>query len=138
MADLDAHAQAVLDLLNAVITTPRLVFDGKVSPPVADVKATPYVLARFAEAPPELNFQGVTHEYAMRVTCVCVGGNDKAARQMADLVKTALQDVTPTVATRKCFPIRWEESAEQPPSESTGVTVASQVRVYLLRSIPAF
>ena len=37
---LDEHAQAVLGLLSAAITSPRLVFDSKVDPPVEDVKAT--------------------------------------------------------------------------------------------------
>ncbi len=134
---LDLHAAAVLDLLNAAITSPRLVFDGKVDPPVQNLKATPYVLARFTEAQPALNFPGVTHEYVVRITCYCVGGNDRASRQMADLVKGALQDVTPVVAGHKCWPIRWDEASEQPANESLGVTVASQIRVYLLRSVPA-
>ena len=134
---LDEHAQAVLGLLSAAITSPRLVFDSKVDPPVEDVKATPYVLARFSEVPPALNFQGVTHEYGIRVTLFCVGGNDRASRQMADFAKAALQDVTPAVSGRKCFPIRWDDSSEQPPDETTGVTVASQILVYVLRSVPA-
>jgi hypothetical protein len=113
------------------------VFDGKVDPPVADVKATPYVLARFVEVLPDLNFLGVTHVYALRITVHCVGGNDRAARQMADLAKGALQDVTPTVSGRKCFPIRWDDGSEQPPDEATGVTVADQVVVFLMRSVPA-
>lgn len=134
---LDEHAAAVLALLATTVTAPRLVFDGKVDPPVGDVKATPYVLARFVEALPELNFQGVTHRYGVRVTLHCVGGNDRAARQMADLAKAALQDVTPTVSGRKCFPIRWDDGSEQAPDEATGVTVADQVVVFVLRSVPA-
>lgn len=134
---LDLHAQAILDLLTAAFPPPRKVFDGKVDPPVSNVKATPYVLARFSEVEPALNFVGSTHEYGIRVTLHCVGANDQAARRVARDAAAALQDVTPTVANRKCYPIRWDDSAEQPPEESLGVTVASQVLAYVLRSIPA-
>lgn len=134
---IEAHAQAVLGLLTAAITSPRKVFLGKVDPPVTDLKAAPYVLVRFSAAPPDLNFLGVTHVYAVRFTCYCVGASETAAMQMADLAEAAVQDITPAVTGRTCYPIRFEDSAEQPPDEATGATVASQVRVYLLRSVPA-
>lgn len=131
------HAAAVLALLDAVNDPPPLtVFDGRV-PNETDPRTTPYVAVRFSEAPPELSFRGVTHEYGLRIICFCVGGTDRAARMVADRVKTALQDVTPTVAGRVCYPIRWEESSEQPPFERTGETISSLLIGYVLRSVPS-
>lgn len=134
---IEAHVLPVQARLESVVTTPRKVFLGRVDPPVTNVKATPYVLARYAEAVPGLNFTGVTHLYAVRITLHCVGGSELAALQMADLVAGALQDWTPAVPNRRCFPIRWDDASEQAPNEVAGTSVHSQVRVYLLRSVPA-
>lgn len=134
---IEIHAQAVLDRLNAEVTAPRLVFLGRVDPPVSDLAATPYVLARFSEAPPTRNYVAVTHEYAARITCHCVGANERAAMQIADLVAAALLDYAPPVPGRSCWPISWDDSSEQRPDEAAGTGVHNQVRVYLLRSIPA-
>lgn len=134
---IEAHALPVLARLSAVITSPRKVFVGKVDPPVTNLAATPYVLARFAEAAPALAFTGVTHLYAMRIACHCVGASEMAAMQMADLAAAALQDFTPTVPGRTCFPLRWDDATGQSPNEATGTSVHNQIRVYLLRSVPA-
>jgi hypothetical protein len=134
---IDIHAQAVLDLLTAAIASPRKVFDGQVDPPVADVKATPYVLAYFDAARPDLNFQGATYTFQLRITCHSVGANAQAARRVAQDAAAALLDVSPTVSGRKCYPIRWEEGTPPQRDESTGVTVMDQIDTYVLRSVPA-
>lgn len=131
------HAAAVLALLDADNTPPALTWFDGVVPSNVDPKLTPYVLVRFSEAPPELNFGGFTHVYALRVFCHVVAGSDAAVRTVVDRVRTALQDVTPTVAGRKCWPIRWEDSAEQDANERTGTVVASMIVGYVLRSVPA-
>lgn len=133
------HAQAVLDLLNADNTpTALVVYDGVVpTSTTGEVGLIPYVVVRFSEGPPELNFKRLTHVYALRVICHCVGGSDSAVRTVVDRVRTALQDVTPVVAGRKCYPIRWEDSAEHSANERTGTPVASMIIGYILRSVPS-
>jgi hypothetical protein len=131
------HAAAVLALLDADNAVPPLVVYDGVVPSDTDPSLTPYVLVRFSELSPELNFRGVTHTFALRITCHCVGGTDSAVRTVADRVRTALLDVTPTVSGRVCYPIRWEESAARPVQERTGMDVASMILGYVLRSVPA-
>jgi hypothetical protein len=131
------HAAAVLALLDAVNDVPPLNWHDGVVPAQTDPSVAPYVLVRFSEAPPDLNFVGMTHVYAMRIVCHCVAGTDAAVRTVVGRVRTALQDVTPTVSGRKCYPIRWEESTDIPIHERTGTLAASMVLVYVLRSVPA-
>lgn len=134
---IDVHAQAVLDLLTAAIVSPNKVFDGKV-PTGTDPKVNPYVLAYFSGGYPDLAFTGVAFTYQLRATLHCVGGNATAARRVSDLAETALLNVTPTVASRKCFPIRFEEDAQEPlPNEATGSQIVDYVVRYTLRSVPA-
>jgi hypothetical protein len=131
---IDEHAQAVLDLLDADNAAPALVFyDGKVPTGVIP----PYVVVYFEEATPGFDFVGQSYEFGLRATCHCVGGNARAARMVADRVLAALQDVTPTVAGRACWPIRWDDGAPPTRDEATGSTVMDQIAVYLLRSVPA-
>lgn len=132
---IDAHAGAVLALLNAAITAPRKVYDGKV-PADANAATNPYVLAYFDAARPDLSFRGITHTFQLRITCHSVGGNAQAARRVAESVAAALLDVTPTVAGRKCYPIRWEDGTPPQRDETTGVTVMDQIDTYVLRSVP--
>ncbi len=134
---IDAHASAVLALLDAVNDAPALnVHDGKVPSGVV-VATSPYVLVYFDSGLPDLTFTGVTHTFELRITCHCVGGGAQAARMVADRVSAALLNVAPAVAGRSCFPIRWEDGAPPLREESTGSTVMDQVDVYVLRSIPA-
>ncbi len=132
-----AHAQAVLNLLDAENSPiPLTVFDGVV-PAGVEPKTQPYVLLRFADGPPRLNFRGVTHEYLLRITCYCVAGNETAVRTVIDRVRTCLQDVTPAVAGRKCYPIRWADASAQDANERTGSVVSMSIISYELRSFPA-
>lgn len=131
------HAAAVLALLDADNTAPALnVYDGEV-PAGIEPRTSPYVLCRFSEIRPELNYRGVTHVYGIQVTTFCVAGSDATSRTVAGRVRAALIDVAPTVAGRKCFPIRWEESADMRLNERTGSAVATLMVAYSLRSVPS-
>lgn len=138
---LQAHAQSILDLLDADNTAPALVvLDGKV--PTGTV--APYVLVYFrfarpgADAEPDkadLSFDQVS----LRVvaTAHSVGGTASAARAVAVRVAAALLNVTPSVASRSCFPVRWSDGRDAQHDETTGATVFDQVDVYEFTSVPA-
>lgn len=132
---IDEHAAAMLALLTATITPPRKVFDGKVDAGT-DPSATPYVLAYFDSADPEFDKEANAWRFETTATLHCVGGNAQAARQMADLARTALVAVRPTVSGRSCFPITREPGTPPQRDESTGALVMDQVDTYTLRSLP--
>lgn len=138
---LQAHAQAVLDLLDADNTAPALVvLDGKV--PTGAV--APYVLVYFrfdrpdAVAEPDkadLSFDQVS--LCTVATVHAVGGTTaSAARAVAVRVAAALLNVTPVVAGRSCFPIRWVDGQDAARDETTGTTVFDQVDIYEFTSQP--
>jgi hypothetical protein len=134
---IDEHAAAVLALLAAAPGPPALnVHDGKV-PPGTDPAIKPYVLTYFDAGNPDLTFVGRSHTFQLGATCHSVGATARAARMVADRVRSALLDITPTVAGRKCYPIRWDSGVPPQRDESTGASVFSQVDVYILRSVPA-
>jgi hypothetical protein len=132
---IDEHAAAVLALLNAAITTPRKVFDGKVDANT-DPSVNPYILVYFDSNDPEFDKEANAWRFELTATCHCVGGNAQAARQMADLARTALTAVRPTVTGRSCFPITREPGTPPQRDESTGVLVMDQIDQYVLRSLP--
>jgi hypothetical protein len=132
---IEEHAAAVLALLNAAITTPRKVFDGKV-PTGTDPEPNPYVLVYFDSNDPEFDFQALPWQFEMAATCHCVGGSALAARQLADVVRTALVGVVPVISGRTCMPITREPGTPPQRDESTGVLVMDQIDQYVLRSIP--
>jgi hypothetical protein len=135
-----AHANAVLALLDADNAPPALVvYDGV----VPDGGTAPYVLVYMYLMTPD----GLAAPDAVPLTfdsdvvdwwiyCHCVGGNAAAARSVSDRVRVALLNVTPTIAGRSCFPIRWREGQPPQRSEETLQTVFDQVDVYGLRSVP--
>lgn len=129
---IDEHAQAVLNLLDAAITLP--VFDGKV--PDGTSPDGGYVLCYFDSADPEFDFRAQAWQFTLTATCHSVGGNAQAARQIADLVRTALLGVRPTVAGRDCHPITRDDGSPPQRDESTGSLVMDQVDLYVLRSVP--
>lgn len=132
----DKHAAAVLALLNAVDDPPPLnVYDGKVPSDVNPATA-PYVLAYFDKTSRDVNFAGRSHELVLGITCHSVGGSARAARMVADRVEAALLDITPTVAGRKCYPIRFDSGTPPQRDEETGASVFDQVDIYVLRSVP--
>jgi hypothetical protein len=133
---IDAHAQAVLALLDADNTPPPLlVFDGVV-PAGTNPGPTPYVVVYFDSGYPDLTFNGLSYRFELRITCHSVAGGGLSARIVADRVAAALLDVAPTVSGRKCWPIRWESGAPPVRHERTGDLIMNEVDVYLLTSIP--
>lgn len=132
---IQAHADAILGLLRA---DPDLtVHDGH----VPDGSEPPYVLVYVADADPEQSESAsLTTESERHVTwayCHCVGANQIAARAVAQRVRAALLDVTPTIPGRSCWPIRREEGQPAQRDESTGQVVVDLVDVYRLESVPA-
>jgi hypothetical protein len=136
---IDEHAAAILALLDADNTAPALVvYDGKVPDGSPPPSSNPYVLVYFAAYDSETNrpLTLASQRAVVRAYCHSVGGNAKAARIVADRVRVALLDVVPTVAGRKCFPIRREDSQPPQRDESTGTTVMDQIDTYRAESIP--
>lgn len=130
---IDAHAQAVLDLLAGAGLT---VHDGVV-PAGVDVDAEPYVLPYFDSADPEWTKEAAAWQFEMTVTLHCVGGSAQASRMVADIARDALVAVVPTVAGRTCFPISREIPGRPPQrDESTGRLVMDSVDEYTVRSLP--
>lgn len=133
---IDAHAQAVLALLDGDNNPPALnVFDGYV-PAGTDPSTTPYMVVYFDSGRPDLTFTGVSHRFQLRITCHSVAGGAKSVRMVAERGAAALLDVTPFVANRKCWPIRWEQGSPPIRHERTGDLVMNQVDVYVLESVP--
>lgn len=135
-----AHANAVLGLLAppSVPATTGL-YDGA----VPDGPAAQYLLLYMYLMTPDglaaadavsLNFDSDVVDFW--IYCHCVGGDAIAARAVSAQARLALLNVTPVVAGRACFPIRWREG--QPPrrDEETGPLVMDQVDVYGFRSVP--
>lgn len=141
---IQAHANAVLGLLVPPNVT-ATVLDGAVpkAVPPALPQARPYLLVYMylmtpdgVQAPDKvsLNFDSDVADFW--IYCHCVGDDAAAARAVSAQVRVALLSVTPTVAGRICFPIRWREG--QPPrrDEETGPLVMDQVDVYGFTSVP--
>lgn len=132
------HADALLALLRADVGPPPLaVHDGRV--PNAGVP--PYVLVYFADTDPEeadsRPLTGRSERYVVRAYCHCVGGDQVAARAVAARVRAALLDAVPTVAGRRCHPIRREDGQPTTRDETTGTLVMDKIDVYRLESVPA-
>lgn len=129
---IDEHAAALLGLLTGAGLT---VFDDEV-PADLDVDSTPYVKPYFDSSDPESTKEAAPWRFDMTMTLHCVGGNSQAARMVADIARTALVQVVPTVAGRTCFPITREQGMPPQRDESTGRLVMDQVDQYVLRSLP--
>lgn len=135
---IDAHAAAMLALLDAVNDPPALVVhDGR----VPNGQQAPYVLVYFLDSDPELAesrpLTGASQRHVTRAITHSVGLTATAARMVADRVRTAWLDVRPTVSGRTCQPIRREESQQRDPDETTGEAVFDQVDVWRLESVPS-
>lgn len=128
-----ALANVGLDLLRA--DAQLTVFAGSVSSPTP---APPYVVVYFTVGrpsdDPDNSADGLSRVWVARWICHCVGGNDTAARAVAQRVRTALLDVRPTVAGLSCGLIRWEESQDPQRDETTGSLVMDAVEIYSLRA----
>lgn len=136
MSTLQDHANAVLNLLRADASL--TVYDGQVTG-TADHYALVYTYRTLPSgdlAPDKTALTGDTTTVDMRFYIHCVGGDAIAARAVQARVETALRDVTPSVAGRACFPIRWVEGTQAQRDEETLALVVDNVDVYSLVSVP--
>lgn len=131
-------AAAFLALLDADNDAPALVpLDGEVPNGVVP----PYALLYFYDSDPELtDSRALTSRSERHVTWAVVHNvaeSAEGALMVADRSRAALLDVKPTIAGRRCFPIRREDG--QPPrrDETTGTAVFDKVDVYRLESVPS-
>ncbi|MFI1197696.1 hypothetical protein ACH4T9_31170 [Micromonospora sp. NPDC020750] len=137
--DIQAHADAILGLLRAVpdltVYPPEdpddtgvIVPDGADPPYVAVYIRPGFGLAgRVADATTNAIFDITGH---------CVGGNDIAARAVAQMVVDTLLDVEPVIEGRQSRPIRYLDSPPARPDESTGRLVVDQVYLFRLETLP--
>lgn len=141
---IQAHANAVLGLLVPPNVT-ATVLDGAVPKaiPPAQPQARPYLLVYMylmtpdgVQAPDKVSLNFDSDVVDFWIYCHCVGDDAAAARAVSAQARLALLNVTPTVAGRTCFPIRWREG--QPPrrDEETGDLVMDQVDIYGFTSVP--
>lgn len=136
MSSIQDHATAVLDLLRA--DTALTVYDGIVTG-TADHYVLVYTFRQQPggdTAPDKTALTGDSSTVDMRFYCHCVGTDAVAARAIQARVQTALLDVTPTVAGRACFPIRWVEGQQARRDEDTLASVFDAVDVYSLVTVP--
>jgi hypothetical protein len=134
---LQDHADAVLDLLRA--DAQLTVYDGQVTG-AADHYVLVYTFRQLPGgliAPDKTPLTGDTTTVDMRFYCHCVGANAVAARAVQARVEACLLDVTPAVAGRECFPIRWLDGQQHNRDEETLALVVDTVDVYGLTSVPA-
>ena len=131
----DPHAAAFLSLLRAVSGL-RVFPDADGNTPTATTPL-PYVVAWIS-----VRYDlGATIDVrssrgVATATVHSVGANDTAARITAGKVRGALLDVAPTMAGRKPYPIRHDDSPPARPDKSTGRRVYDQIDVYRLESLP--
>lgn len=143
---IQAHAQAVLDLLDADNTAPALVvLDGFVPKDPATQKSIPppYVLLYFTvssptatDAPDSTDLTFDQRRVVLEAYCHSVGGNAAAARAVATRVRNALLNVKPTITGRTCAPIRHVDNQPPQRDETTGTLVFDQIDIYRFQSVP--
>lgn len=142
MTVVNAHAQAVLDLLAGDVDgpPPLVVLDGEVPQGILPPYLLVYMTVRTpsGEMPADsANVEMDSDRVILLAYLHSVGGSARAARMVADRGRRRLLNVTPTIAGRECWPIRHDESRPPDPDETTGALVVDQVDVYRLESIPA-
>lgn len=137
---LQAHAQAVLDLLDADDTTPPLVV---LNGHVPTGQLPPYALLYFAfrtpsgvDEPQKVSLESTSDVLNTTAYCHCVGGDLFAALAVAGRVRAALRGVTPTVAGRVCAPIGHVDGSPTRRDEETGADYFDQVDVWAYTSLP--
>jgi hypothetical protein len=136
VSTLQDHANAVLNLLRA---DPLLtVYDGQVTG-TADHYVLVYTFRQLPTgdlAPDKIPLTGESTTVDMRFYCHCIAADAVASRAIQARVQAALLDVTPSVAGRACFPIRWVEGTQSDRNEETLSLVVDAVDVYSLVSVP--
>lgn len=141
---LQAHAKAVLDLLDADNDPPALVVLSGVVPKTTPATTPPYVLVYFRlwtpagrEVPEAVSLELTSDVLDTWAYCHNVGGNPNTAMAVAGRTRAALLGVTPAIAGRLCYPITHDDSQPVNRDESAGTAVFDLVDVYAFRSIPA-
>lgn len=146
---LQAHIQAILDLLDADDVPPALVVLSGENPrdPSTGLPSTPppYVLVYVSFRVPGANEEPdkVSPEdavsAALYTTAMChsVGGNQHAALAVGGRVRAALHGVTPAVAGRGCGPIKRTDGSFVQRDETTGVVISDLVDEYEFLSLPS-
>ncbi len=128
----------VQDLANAGLALLRAdagltVYDGKVDASPPDHYVLVYTMRHLPTGdvtPDKIRLTGTSRAVEMRMYCHCVGSTAAAARAVQGRVQAALLDVTPTVAARVCFPIRWIDGQQAERDEETLRAVFDMVDVY--------
>lgn len=137
---IQAHADAFLALLLAdgQLTT----YDGAVPAPPA-VPAKQYALVYlYVETPDgqaepdKVKLTMNSDVIRLRAYVHCVGETASAARAISGRVRNLALNVTPAVAQRTCFPIRWLEGSPPQRNEETLRLVMDQTDVYGWTSVP--
>lgn len=134
------HANAFLALLRAdsqLTVYPEVEPDPDSDEVVPAGALPPYVAVHIhmqRDVGPTLDMR--SSRAVMRAYCHCVGGNDIAARAVAQRVAAAVLDVRPNVAGRNTFPIRHDQSVPPRPDKTTGALIVDQTDVYRLESVP--
>lgn len=140
------HAAAFLALLDADDANPALVvFDGHVPRASSgQPQRPPYVLVYLSVGAPGAALEpgksdATFRSQLFRTSAIChsVGVDASAARSVADRVRAAVLDVTPAVAGRSCWPIRWVDGQSARRDETTGMAVIDVIDVYEFDSVPA-
>jgi hypothetical protein len=111
------------------------VLDG-FAPPATE---PPYVLVYTSlgrpSADPDNSIDGRSRVFTARWYCHCVGGDAKAARAIAQRVRTQLLDVRPVIAGLECGLIREQPDPPTPiRDEMTGSLVMDAICIYELRA----
>jgi hypothetical protein len=132
------HTAAVMALLAAdsQLTT----YDGAVPKTPAAQYALVYFYIETPDgqtAPDKISLTYASNAINVRAYVHCVGSTPSAARAIAGRVRQALLDVTPTVAGRSCWPIRWIEGQPPQRDEETLQSVFDLVDVYGFSSVPS-
>jgi hypothetical protein len=133
-----AFAAAGLDLLRAV--DGLTVYDGAVPADVLKVRPVrPYVLvdcdvAPVAYSPDNPIDRVATTMWKVSWYCRCVGADAEAARAVTQMVRTALNDVRPSIEGVSCDQITLADWSPPDRDESTGQLVMSALRVYELNA----
>lgn len=134
---LQDHATAVIDLLRAqpdLTVYPRA--EGGTTT-VPNGAAPPYVVVDFYTSRDlDGRMSMASTHMLLRIYAQCIGANRIAANAVSDLVAAALLDVRPTIAGRRCYPIRQDVGSPARPDDSLGETVVTLTEVYRLESDP--
>jgi hypothetical protein len=127
-----AHVTAVVGLLDAVANL--TVYDGE----VPNTPTLPYVVVFSDQGPAtRTGFEAVSDRRDFTFQTSAVGSTPEQARWAAEKTSAALLDVTPTVASRTCWPITHLGSQPTRPDLDVDPPVYLAVDQWRLPSIPA-